>query len=174
MGDLASVLPEEPVADGVVELRLIRVVPAGDLSHRSSDTAFLAAAPEYRFAIHRAADGLRVGRIHVRTTEDPTITSVLGHMGYAVDEEHRRLGYASRAIRLLADITWRAGQQVLWVLIESENVPSRRAVERAGFVFVDEVDTSPMALALGLGPRMCRYSAQAPGSSADGAPRSSR
>ena len=143
--------------DDAIELRLIRLVEIGDLSRREPNTAFLSAAPEYRFAIHRIADDLRIGRIHVRVTDDPDIVEVLGHMGYAVDEEHRRQGYAARAIRLMTRVADRLGQRTLWVLIEPENISSCRAVERAGFDLVDEVDSREAALALGLGPRLRRY-----------------
>lgn len=154
-------IPVSDVSDDAVELRLIRFLPVGDLTKRDEDSAFLSAAPEYRFAIHRREDGLRVGRIHVRITDDPHIAPVVGHMGYAVDEEHRRLGYATRAIRLLTHLATQLGQECLWVLIEPDNIPSRRAVERAGFRLQDEVDTLPPALALGLGPRVCRYTISA-------------
>jgi predicted acetyltransferase len=115
-------------------------------------------APEYRFAVHRRQDGLRVGRIHLRVTDHPDVVRTLGHMGYDVDEEHRRLGYATRAIRIVSGAAPTLGQARLWVLIEPDNTPSRRAVERVGFDLVDEVDTLPQAIALGLGPRVCRYS----------------
>jgi predicted acetyltransferase len=145
------------LADEAVELRLLRVLAAGDESARPPEARFLAVAPEYRFAIHRRTDGLRVGRIHLRVTDDPLILRALGHTGYAVDEAHRRNGYAARAIRLVAGLARVYGVAPLWVLIEPHNVASRRAVERAGFRLVDEVDTLPQGVALGLGPRVCRY-----------------
>jgi hypothetical protein len=43
------------------------------------------------------------------------------------------------------------------VLIEPDNIASRRTVERAGLDLVDIVDTLPEGTALGLGPRVCRY-----------------
>lgn len=143
--------------DEVIELRLIRFIEAGDLSHRDAGTAFLAAAPEYRFAIHRRSDGLRIGRIHFRITDDPGIVEVLGHMGYAVDEAHRRKGYAVRAIQLATSFAAALGQPKLWVHIEPDNTASCRAIERCGFEFVEEVDSRPAALGLGLGPRVRRY-----------------
>jgi predicted acetyltransferase len=157
MADAQDLLSDTPLFDDVIELRLIRFLPVGDLSKRDSASAFLAAAPEYRFAIHRRGDGLRVGRIHFRITEDPSIVPVLGHMGYAVGEEHRRQGYATRAIRIASSVAAGLGQPSTWVLIEPDNIPSRRAVERAGLRFIDEVETRPSAVALGLGPRVCRY-----------------
>ena len=157
MSDLQAILDSAALADDAIELRLIRILEVGDLSKREPATAFLALAPEYRFAIHRRDDGRRVGRIHVRITDHPDIVPVLGHMGCAVEEEYRRKGYATRAIRLLSALAGQLGMAEIWVLIEPDNIPSRRTVERAGFRLVDEVDTMPPALALGLGARVCRY-----------------
>jgi predicted acetyltransferase len=145
------------LADDAVELRLIRVLLPGDLAARPPEARFLSPALEYRFAIHRQTDGLRVGRIHLRVTGDPLILRALGHAGYAVDEAHRRNGYATRAIRLVAGLARLCDVSPLWVLIEPDNLASRKAVERAGFKLVDEVATRPEGVALGLGPRVCRY-----------------
>ena len=115
-------IPDALLTDGVIELRLLRVLEIGDMTRRDGASA------------------------------------VLGHAGFEVDEEHRRRGYATRAIRLLRSVGDHLGQRTLWILIEPGNTPSRRAVERAGFRLVDEIDTLPSARALGLGPRLCRYS----------------
>lgn len=145
------------LVDDVIELRLIRVLHAGDAAARPREARFLAAAPEFRFAIHRRTDSLRVGRIHLRITDDPLILRALGHSGYEVEEPHRRNGYATRAIRLVTGLARACGVAPLWVLIEPDNIASRRAVERAGFQLADIVDTLPEGAALGLGPRVCRY-----------------
>ncbi len=145
------------LSDDVIDLRLLRVLAPGDLSARSAEARFLAHAPEHRFAIHRRTDGLRVGRIHLRITDDPTILGAVGHMGFAVEEAHRRNGYATRAIRLILDLARRYRVSPLWILIEPGNTPSRRAVERVGFDLFDEIDSPPEAVALGLGARLCRY-----------------
>ena len=152
-----SLPPKAILCDDAIELRLIRVLAPGDASARPPEARFLTAALEYRFGIHRRADGLRVGRIHLRVTHDPLILRALGHTGYEVDEAHRRNGYATRAIRLIVDLARVCGAMPLWVLIEPDNVPSRRAVEGAGFTQADVVDTLPEGVALGLGPRVCRY-----------------
>jgi tagatose 1,6-diphosphate aldolase len=145
------------LADDAIELRLLRVLRPDDPSARPPEARFLASALEYRFAIHRVTDGLRVGRIHLRVTDDPLILRALGHAGYAVDEAHRRNGYAARAVRLIAGLAQLYGVSPLWVLIEPDNVASRKTVERAGFDLVDTVDTLPEGITLGLGPRVCRY-----------------
>ncbi|MBB4635357.1 GNAT family N-acetyltransferase [Longimicrobium terrae] len=156
-------LPVDAVlSDDTVELRLIRILAPGDVSARPPEARFLSPALEYRFAIHRRADGLRVGRIHLRATSDPAILRAVGHAGYEVDEEHRRNGYAVRAVRLIAGLARTSGIAPLWTLIEPDNIASRRVVESAGFALVDEVDTRPEAMALGLGPRVCRYALASP------------
>ena len=150
-------LPASLLADDVVELRLLRVLGPDNASVRPASAQFLSNVPEYRFAIHRRSDGLRVGRIHIRATNDESIEHSIGHCGYAVDEEHRRNGYATRAIRLIIGIARCWNVLPLWVLIEPENTASRRAVERAGLSLVDVVNSSTDLVALGIGPRVCRY-----------------
>lgn len=150
-------LPDAPLSDDTVELRLIRVLARGDAAARPPEARFLSSALEYRFAIHRRADGLRVGRIHLRITDDPVILRALGHSGYQVEEAHRGHGYATRALRLVAGLARAANTLPLWVLIEPENAASRGVVERAGFRLVDTVASQPEALALGHGPTVCRY-----------------
>lgn len=149
--------PGAVLADEVIELRLLRIIHAGDVTARPPEAHFLSSALEYRFAIHRRTDGLRVGRVHLRITDDPLILRALGHSGYAVDEAHRRNGYATRAIRLVASLAVVCGVTPLWVLIEPDNVASRKSVERVGFDLVETVETLPEGTALGLGPLVCRY-----------------
>ena len=74
-----------------------------------------------------------------------------------MDEAHRRNGYATRAIRLIVGLARVCGVSPLWILIEPDNLASRKAVERAGLELVDVADTLPEAAACGLGPQICRY-----------------
>lgn len=154
--------PPGLLADEVIELRLLRVLDSRNAAMRPPEAQFPCRVPEYRFAIHRRSDGLRVGRIHLRVTNDQAIRSAVGHTGYAVDEPHRRNGYAVRAIRLIIGLARHYGVAPLWVLIEPENIASRRAAERAGFQLIDVVDTRSEAVALGIGPRVCRYVIELP------------
>jgi len=150
----------EKLADDIVELRLLRVLGPDNVADRAPEARFLAAAPEYRFAIHLKSDGQRVGRIHLRITTDETILRAIGHSGYEVDEPHRRRGYATRALRLIRDLAKEHQISPLWIFIAPDNVASRRAVEGVGFRLVDTVDASPEAISLGLGPTLCRYAAE--------------
>jgi predicted acetyltransferase len=149
--------PPVSISDAVIELRLLRVLEAGDTDSRTAETHFLARVPEIRYAIHRRSDGLRVGRVHLRVTNDQEFLRAVGHGGYAVDEDHRRKGYAVRAVQLITALARQYRIAPLWILIEPDNVASRRTVERAGFRLLDEIDTAIEAVGLGLGPRMCCY-----------------
>ena len=158
----APVPSDEILRDDVMELRLIRVLDADDVAIRPAAARFLAAAPECRFAIHRRDDGTRVGRIHLRLTDDPTILRAVGHSGYEVDVLYRRQGYATRALRAVRRVARHYQVVPLWVLVAPANVASRRTAERAGFALVDTVATAPEALALGLEAELCRYVAEQP------------
>lgn len=149
--------PAETLGDDVVELRLLRVLGRDGAGERPPEARFLSRAPELRFAIHRRGDGERVGRIHLRLTDDPSIVRAVGHSGYEVAEQHRRKGYASRALRLIRGVARHYGVAPLWVLIAPENTASCRTAERAGLRLVDTVEASPEAERLGHGPRLCRY-----------------
>ena len=149
--------PADLLRDAAVELRLIRVLLPGDEAARPAEARFLARAAECRFAIHRRADGERIGRIHLRLTDDPTIVRALGHSGYEVDDAYRRRGYAARALGLIRGVARHYGVAPLWVLIAPENAASRRTAERAGFHLVDLVPAASEAVGLGLGPEFCRY-----------------
>ena len=156
--DFDAALPLPPtLEDDVVELRLLRIIGPADASERPLAAQFLANAPEYRFAIHRQRDGLRVGRIHLRITHDEIVLRAIGHAGYAVDDAHQRLGYATRAVRLIQQLARAHALSPLWILIAPDNVASRRTVERAGFQLVGIVDASPEALAIDVVPVVCRY-----------------
>lgn len=152
--------PPGPLGDDVVELRLLRILGPRDAADRAPEARFIANAPEYRFAIHLKADGQRIGRIHLRITTDVTVLRAMGHAGYEVDEPYRRRGYATRALRLIRQLARQHRVSPVWILIAPENVASRRAVESVGFRLVDIVDAAPEAIALGLGPTLCRYAAE--------------
>ena len=154
--------PDSILRDDVIELRLIRVLGPADADRRPPEAQFLAPATECRFAIHRCEDGLRVGRIHVRLTDEPTIVRALGHTGYEVAEAHRRHGYAARALLAIRRVARHYHVAPFCVLIGPGNVASRRTAERAGLTFVDTVAATPEALAMGLERELCLYAAAQP------------
>lgn len=154
--------PAEILADNLVELRPIRVLGPSEAERRPPEARFLARSTEVRFAIHRRADGARVGRIHLRLTDAAAILRAVGHSGYEVDEAHRRQGYAARALGLIRLVARHYGVAPLRVFIAPDNVASRRTAERAGLTLVDTVPAMPEALALGHEPELCRYVAERP------------
>lgn len=158
---LPALPPRAPAADllhdEIIELRLIRVLGPADALEWAPEARFLAVATELRFAIHRRVDGVRVGRIHLRLTDDATVVSAVGHVGYEVDEAHRRQGYGSRALAAIRGLARHYGIAPVWVFVAPDNPASRRTAERAGFTLVDTVDAAPEALAMGLEPALCRY-----------------
>ena len=154
--------PEAVLRDEVIELRLLRVLGPGDVMRRPPEARFLAAATECRFAIHQRADGARVGRIHLRLTDDATVLRAVGNSGYEVDEAYRRRGYAARALLAVRRVARHYGLGPLWVLIAPGNMASRRTAERAGLALVDTVAATPEALAMGLEPELCRYAVEWP------------
>jgi predicted acetyltransferase len=133
----------------------------GGTTERPANEQFLSAIPEYRFAIHRRTDGARVGRIHVRVTNDAEIVHSIGHSGYAVDKAHRRNGYATRAVKLIVQLEKYWNISPLWICVEPDNVASRRTLERADFTLIDVVDSSAELIALGVGTKVCRYQSTA-------------
>ena len=149
--------PSSLLTDNTIELRLLRVMGPQNASARPEHLRYLADVPEYRFAIHRLTDGLRVGRIHIRITNDEQVVHTIGHSGYAVDEAHRRNGYATRAVRLIVGLAEHWKVLPVWILIEPNNVASRRTVERVGFELIDVIDSSEAITSLGMGSKVCRY-----------------
>ena len=149
--------PLSLLADGAIELRLLRVMGPHNASSRPAHEQYFAHVPEYRFAIHRLADGLRIGRIHLRMTNDNQIVHTIGHGGYAVDEPHRRQGFATRAVRLMVGLAKHWELLPVWILIESDNVASRRTVGRVGFELIDVVNSSEALTLSGIGSEVCRY-----------------
>jgi [ribosomal protein S5]-alanine N-acetyltransferase len=90
---------------------------------------------ELTFAVRLAADGEAIGTAELQ----PEATGV-AFISYSIVPSHRRRGYATRAVRLLAD----AGLQTLGfsrieLRCDVDNIASARTAERAGFVF-DRID----------------------------------
>ena len=109
-----------------------------------------------------ALPSISAARIHLRLTKDAVIVQAVGHTGYAVDEPCQRRGYATCSLRLIVALAQHYGIAPLRVLIEPENIASRRTAERAGFKLLDVAATRPEAQALGIGSQVCRYQSEEP------------
>ena len=90
---------------------------------------------ERAFAVRLSVDGEAIGMAELR----PETAGVAG-ISYSIIPSHRRRGYATRAVRLLADAGLETlGYSRIELRCDVDNVPSARAAEGAGFVF-DRID----------------------------------
>ena len=87
----------------------------------------------YVLAVEHTASGVLLGHVGFRPFDSEVETS------YAIAEGSRRLGYGSEALHCACQ--WAVEQFNLpsvLALTESENAPSRRTLERAGFVHEED------------------------------------
>jgi RimJ/RimL family protein N-acetyltransferase len=77
---------------------------------------------------------IRRGDVAIGTVELRPLDATAASMSYALLASARGHGYASRAVRLLADAAERAGFTHLEIRTDVDNVASQRVAERAGFV----------------------------------------
>ncbi|GAA2270471.1 acetyltransferase [Streptomyces ruber] len=106
-------------------------------------TAYQAGAlhPEWgTFALVRTEDGRALGALGFHSAPDED-----GHVeiGYDLVEAARGHGYATEAVRALADWAGRRARETgdvrrLWAVVDTSNTASQRVVERSGFRRVDE------------------------------------
>jgi predicted acetyltransferase len=95
----------------------------------------------YLFAI--LADERRVGRLSLRIGETPTVLLYAGHLGFTVDEPHRRQGYARRAARLILPLARAHRLDPLWITCNPANAASIRVIESLGACYVETVAIPP-------------------------------
>ena len=62
-----------------------------------------------------------------------------GNIGYYVYEEYRKKGYAAEACRLLAKEALKEGLEKLTVLINDDNLPSRKVIQKLGALPVGRI-----------------------------------
>lgn len=114
--------------------------------------------PFYRFHMVHTDTGEAIGRITLRIGDAGGVLRYPGHVGFDVDEEHRRRQYAARSTVLLFQLAKAHGLRELWIGCSEDNVASRKTCERIGGVLVE---TIPVPEGIDLhdqGMRsMCRY-----------------
>lgn len=94
--------------------------------------------PAYHFNVLNA-DGVEVGHINFRVGSTRHVQMTAGHVGFAIDEAHRGIGYALQACQALAPFVRRHYERVI-LTAEPDNVASLRTIERLGATFIDEVE----------------------------------
>lgn len=140
------------LTDGVVTLRTWRRSDAAELvdcidgdpeitrwldqvpqPYRTKDAlAYLRGIGETAFAVTDAETGRILGSIGLRFSESGDV----GEIGYWLRADARGRGAITRSIRLVADWAFRRRRiERLQLRADVENVPSRRAAEKAGFTF---------------------------------------
>jgi predicted acetyltransferase len=114
--------------------------------------------PTYFFRMRDLTSGVIVGRINLRMGSGAHIERDAGHIGYFVEPAHRGHAYASRALRLLTSIARGLAIDPLWITCDPDNIPSRRACERAGATLVEIVDVPADCVIHQSGhSKKCRY-----------------
>lgn len=137
------------LVDGDLQLRLEQTV---------LDTSGEEALPTYRFRMVNAADLAEMGGINLRIGKGENLIRYRGHIGYSVDPQYRRHGYAARACLLLLPLARRHGINPLWITCNPDNIASRKTCERVGARLVEIVTVPEGTEAYRAGAReKCRY-----------------
>jgi tagatose 1,6-diphosphate aldolase len=135
------------LSEGDLRLELVSFAP-----HR------IHKVPTYHFLMCHATTGEELGAINLRVASTPHIERYAGHIGYSVHPDHRGHRYASRAVRLLLPVGRSLGFEPLWITCDPDNAASRRTLELAGAVLVEEVDVPVDCIVHQSGhPRKLRY-----------------
>jgi predicted acetyltransferase len=81
--------------------------------------------------------GEYVGAISLRHRLTDVLLTWGGHIGYSVRPSARRRGYASQALAMMLPVAARLGIDPVLVTCDTDNVASRRTIERNGGVYED-------------------------------------
>jgi len=117
---------------GSTTLRFDRILP-GDHSR--------GLAPAYHFKI-RNVSGAEVGHINFRVGESRHVVMTAGHLGFAIDPEHRGSGHAFHACLALVPLMRHHYERVI-LTCDPENSASIRTIEKLGTYFIGEVTVPP-------------------------------
>lgn len=110
------------------------------LAHRLRRGQSESGVPSYYFHLHRNGFPRPIGHINLRVGDSDLIERYLGHIGYAVADEHRGHRFAERACRLILPLAARHGLVTLWITCNPDNQASRRTLERLGGEMIEVVD----------------------------------
>ncbi len=121
-------LPPENLASGEVTLQFTQIIPAG---------AVPGLVPYYHFRI-QTVDGSDIGHINFRVGDTDHVQIYVGHIGFGIAEPFRGRGYAGQACLAIAPFV-RSIYETVIITCDSDNLASRRTIERLGATFIDEV-----------------------------------
>lgn len=85
------------------------------------------------FAIEVKQTGECIGRVYIHSKAE---LNGEVEIGYGIAQEHRCNGYATEAAKAAVWFAFeKAEQEVLCAIVKPENIPSRRVVEKVGFIY---------------------------------------
>ncbi len=131
MADDFTFLDSGRLADGDLELVLVRTVPADPVRGY---------VPAYEFEMRSIPDGAVLGDLRFRIGDPETILRYPCHVGYDVKEAFRGHRYAARSLGLILPFACAHGLTRLWICCEPGNAASRRTCEIAGAALCETVD----------------------------------
>lgn len=119
-----------PLEDGELSLILENKYPGKpEIGH----------VPAYEFRLALRDTNEEIGRLSLRIGNTPDLILYAGHIGYAVDQEHRGHRYAARACKLVLPLARAHGLSELWITCDPANMASRRTCEIIGAEYVETV-----------------------------------
>ena len=117
--------------------------------------------PAYRFRLTRQGSDEAIGRINLRIGNTFDLLMYNGHIGYAVNVEHRGHRFAARACRLLFPLARLHKLEILWITCAPDNPASRKTCESTGGKLIEIVDLPKHSEMYQEGERQkCRYRIQ--------------
>jgi predicted acetyltransferase len=81
-----------------------------------------------------------VGRLAIRHRLTPSLRKMGGHIGYDVRPSRRREGHAARMLASALPIAASLGLEEVLLTCDTDNVASRKVIEKNGGVLEDELD----------------------------------
>lgn len=119
--------------DDTIKLTLSRLLQKG---HRDAGEM-----PIYMFNIRRL-DGVMVGQCNLLAGHNPKMYYT-GNIGYGIWECYRGQHYGLRAARLLVRLAANLGMEEVYLLIDTDNLPSLRIAQHLGAENLGIVDVPP-------------------------------
>lgn len=93
---------------------------------------------EGKYCIFLHNTKIRIGNIEYRGKSD--YKSIMGDIGYVIDEQYRGNNYALKALNLMKDIILEDGNDKVILTTYKENIASIKTIEKFGGKIIDKID----------------------------------